>query len=164
MNVESDTLNYIQNTIIMQRSFFNMSDEVMAAFHGWSLDRLQLEIANCAKRMSELGIAESSIMNKLRIDETTLRNILYPQRSNDVIALASQVSILVTKVNDMENHIKTLQDEIKYLKSKKDENHITSSSRDRLKDRSRDSSRYSSRDRNDKFYDNSRIWYKSTDK
>jgi len=109
----------LQNTIIMQRSVFQMADETMAAFHGWSVDRLHAEIANCARRMSESGVPDMLIKTQLCINDDTLRAALNQPALGDVAALASQVAMLTATVNEMRSRLNACEDEITRLRSER---------------------------------------------
>jgi len=107
----------IQNTIVMQRSVFQMSDETMAAFHGWSVEKLHQEIALCAKRMKDQGMAEALIKMQLRIDDQTLSAALsQPLMQCDTAALASQIAMLTATLNETRSRLSTCEDEIARLR------------------------------------------------
>lgn len=112
--------NSIQNTIVMQRSVFQMSDETMAAFHGWSVEKLRQEIALCAKRMKDQGMAEALIKMQLRIDDQTLSAALsQPPAQCDTVALASQVAMLTATLNETRSRLNACEDEITRLRSER---------------------------------------------
>ena len=112
--------NSIQNTIVMQRSVFQMSDETMAAFHGWSVEKLRQEIALCAKRMKDQGMAEALIKMQLRIDDQTLSAALSQLPAQcDTAALASQVAMLTATLNETRSRLNACEDEIARLRSER---------------------------------------------
>lgn len=126
--------NQLYNTLLMQRSFIGMNDDMIAAYHGWTKEQLQKELAGCAKHMKDCGIEDSNIMSSLKIDESTLQAALKPQLDNtdkmEIVSMISQVALLTATVNEMKKKLYDCENEVERLRKDMSRTRNTSPIRD----------------------------------